>query len=151
MRIHRLIAILALLESRGRMKARELAGALETSIRTVHRDLATLCESGIPIASIAGPCGGFELMSGYASRLHHLAHDEAVSLFGLKSADIIHRVGSLSVGENIVAIVCSAAHREEAFQGCRYVIEELKSRVPIWKKEIGDEGSRWVGKEGDLE
>ncbi len=81
MRIHRLIAVLTLLESRGRMKARELAAALETSLRTVHRDIAALCEAGIPIAAVAGPCGGFELMSGYASRLHDLAHDEAVSLF----------------------------------------------------------------------
>lgn len=73
--------------------------------------------------------------------------DEAVRRFDLSALEIVHRVGSLSVGDNIVAIVCSAAHRDEAFQGCRYVIEELKSRVPIWKKEIADEGSRWVGRE----
>ncbi|MEN6614212.1 MAG: WYL domain-containing protein [Armatimonadota bacterium] len=76
-----MIAILTLLESRGRMKARELASALEISVRSIHRDIDTLCESGIPIASVAGPCGGFELMSGYAGRLNHLAHDEAVNLF----------------------------------------------------------------------
>lgn len=77
--------------------------------------------------------------------------DEALRRFNLNALEIVHRVGSLSVGDNIVAIVCSAAHRDEAFQGCRYVIEELKSRVPIWKKEIADEGSRegsrWVGRE----
>ena len=72
---------------------------------------------------------------------------EAVSRFGLKSAEIIHRIGLLSVGDNIVAIVCSAAHREEAFLGCRYIIEELKKRAPIWKKEIGENGERWVGRE----
>ncbi len=81
MRIHRLIAVLTLLESRGRMKAHELAAAFETSIRTVHRDIAILCESGIPIVSVAGPNGGFELISGYTGQLHHLAHDEAVNLF----------------------------------------------------------------------
>lgn len=73
--------------------------------------------------------------------------DEAVRRFNLSAIEIVHRVGSLSVGDNIVAIVCSAAHRDEAFQGCRYVIEELKSRVPIWKKEIMAEGSSWVGRE----
>jgi len=73
--------------------------------------------------------------------------EEAVSRFHLKSLDIVHRVGPLSVGDNIVAIVCSAAHRDEAFQGCRYVIEELKSRAPIWKKEIREKGDRWVGSE----
>jgi molybdopterin synthase catalytic subunit len=72
---------------------------------------------------------------------------EAVGRFGLKSADIVHRIGLLSVGDNIVAIVCSAAHREEAFLGCRYIIEELKKRAPIWKKEIGENGERWVGRE----
>ncbi len=72
---------------------------------------------------------------------------EAMGRFGLKSAEIVHRVGLLSVGDNIVAIVCSAAHREEAFLGCRYIIEELKKRAPIWKKEIGENGERWVGRE----
>jgi molybdopterin synthase catalytic subunit len=73
--------------------------------------------------------------------------DEAVGRFGLKSAEIVHRIGLLSVGDNIVAIVCSAAHRDEAFLGCRYIIEELKKRAPIWKKEIGENGERWVGRE----
>lgn len=73
--------------------------------------------------------------------------DEAVVRFGLKAVEVVHRVGLLSVGDNIVAIVCSAAHREEAFLGCRYIIEELKKRAPIWKKEIGENGERWVGHE----
>jgi len=71
--------------------------------------------------------------------------DEAISRFGLKAAEVVHRTGSLAVGESIVAIVCSAGHREEAFSGCRYIIEELKSRAPLWKKEVGKKGERWVG------
>ncbi|MDD1753987.1 MAG: molybdenum cofactor biosynthesis protein MoaE [Methanotrichaceae archaeon] len=71
--------------------------------------------------------------------------DEAVNKFGLKTADIFHRVGRLSVGDNIGLIVCSAAHRNEAFDGCRFILEELKARVPIWKKEILEDGTRWVG------
>lgn len=71
--------------------------------------------------------------------------DEAIARFHLKSADIIHRIGSLSVGENIVLIVCSAGHRKEAFDGCSYIIEELKVRAPFWKKEIKGNGDRWVG------
>ena len=70
--------------------------------------------------------------------------DEAVSRFNLKSVDIIHRVGSLGVGEDIALIVCSAGHRKEAFDGCSYILEELKARVPIWKKEISSEGEKWV-------
>jgi molybdopterin synthase catalytic subunit len=69
---------------------------------------------------------------------------EAMSRFSLQAAEVVHRTGSLAVGEAIVAIVCSAAHREEAFSGCRYILEQLKSRAPLWKKEISAEGGRWV-------
>ncbi len=71
--------------------------------------------------------------------------DEAFSKFDLRSVDIIHRVGSLNVGDNIALIVVSAGHRKEAFEGCAYVLEELKRRTPIWKKEFLKEGERWVG------
>ena len=71
--------------------------------------------------------------------------EEAMSRFHLMAAEVVHRTGSLAVGENIVAIVCSAGHREEAFSGCRYIIEELKKRAPLWKKELGEKGERWVG------
>ena len=81
MRLHRLIAILLLLESRGQLKARELADALEASERTIHRDIETLCEAGIPIEAIAGPTGGFRLMEGYTNHLPQVPHDEAIGLF----------------------------------------------------------------------
>ena len=71
--------------------------------------------------------------------------DEAIERFNLKSVDLIHKIGSLSVGDNIVLIVCAAGHRMEAFDGCSYIIEELKVRAPIWKKEIKPDGHRWVG------
>ncbi len=80
-RLHRLIAILLLLESRGQLKARELADALETSERTIHRDIATLCEAGIPIQAIAGPAGGFRLVEGYTNHLPQIRPNEAVGLF----------------------------------------------------------------------
>ena len=67
-----------------------------------------------------------------------LIRSEAMNRFGLKSVQIVHRTGRLAIGENIVAIVCTAAHRSEAFEGCRYIIDELKKRAPIWKKEIGE-------------
>ena len=109
------------------------AGAVVTFLGTVRDD-------GIEM---------MELESFRESALQELEsiRDEAVARFDLKSAEIVHRVGLLSVGDNIVAIVCSAAHRDEAFLGCRYIIEELKKRAPIWKKEIGENGERWVGRE----
>jgi molybdopterin synthase catalytic subunit len=71
--------------------------------------------------------------------------DEAFSKFDLRSVDIIHRIGSLNVGDNIALIVVSAGHRKEAFEGCAYVLEELKRRAPIWKKEFRKDGDRWAG------
>lgn len=67
--------------------------------------------------------------------------------YKLTSVHIEHRIGTLSIGETIVLIVCGAGHRKEAFQGCEYIIERLKERVPIWKKEYTKEGERWVPSE----
>jgi molybdopterin synthase catalytic subunit len=70
--------------------------------------------------------------------------EEALNKFGLLSVDIIHRAGRLSIGDNIVIIVCCAPHRRAAFRGCEYIIEEIKTRVPIWKKEVRKDGERWI-------
>ena len=58
---------------------------------------------------------------------------------------ILHRVGQLEVGEIAVVIAASAPHREQAFDACRFAIEELKKQVPIWKKETYEDGDEWVG------
>jgi molybdopterin synthase catalytic subunit len=55
-----------------------------------------------------------------------------------------HRIGRLEIGDAAVAIVVSTRHRSEAFDACRMMIEELKKRVPIWKKEIFHDGAEWV-------
>jgi molybdopterin synthase catalytic subunit len=68
-----------------------------------------------------------------ATRLHNLFH-----------VDIVHRIGRLTVGENILIIVVSAGHRPDAYAGSRYIIEEIKKGVPIWKKELRKDGDRWV-------
>jgi molybdopterin synthase catalytic subunit len=57
---------------------------------------------------------------------------------------IHHRVGFLQVGEVPVLIAVSAAHRDDAFEACHYVIDTLKQTVPIWKKEIFEDGEVWV-------
>lgn len=75
--------------------------------------------------------------------LEKIARD-ATDQFRLLHVDIIHRIGRLSVGENILIIVVSAGHRPEAYAGSRYIIEEIKKGVPIWKKELTKEGGRWV-------
>lgn len=56
-----------------------------------------------------------------------------------------HRVGTLGVGDIAVVIAAAGAHRAEAFTACRAMIDRLKDRVPIWKKEVGDDGAAWIG------
>jgi len=70
---------------------------------------------------------------------------EALERFGVAHAACVHRIGALAVGELAVWVGVSAAHRDEAFRACRYIIDEVKHRLPIWKKEHylnGDSG--WV-------
>ncbi|MCX6700787.1 MAG: molybdenum cofactor biosynthesis protein MoaE [Methanomicrobiales archaeon] len=77
-----------------------------------------------------------------AERELAVIRDEAMKEFSLHSVDSIHRTGPLRVGHNIVLIVVSAGHRNEAFLGCEYVIDRLKHIVPIWKKECLKDSSR---------
>lgn len=70
---------------------------------------------------------------------------EAVNKFGVLRAVCVHRVGSLAIGDVAVWVGVSAVHRGEAFDACRYIIDAVKHRLPIWKKEYyvnGDSG--WV-------
>jgi len=70
---------------------------------------------------------------------------EAIEKFGLIDAFCIHRIGTLEVGETAVIVVATSGHRDEAFKGCRYIIDEVKSRVPIWKKEHYQDGeTEWL-------
>ncbi len=57
----------------------------------------------------------------------------------------LHRVGDLAIGDIAVICAASAPHRGEAFRACRLLIDRIKERVPIWKREHGPEGPRWIG------
>lgn len=71
--------------------------------------------------------------------------DRVMRSYGVNRIGVLHRVGWLEVGDVAIIIETSAAHREEAFQACRAVIEEIKKKVPIWKKEVYEDGtSEWV-------
>jgi len=117
--------------------------------------------------ALADPaCGGYAAFEGWVrdhnegQRVRHLEYEayeplavreaeriveEAVARFGIAHAACAHRVGDLRIGELAVWVGVSATHRDEAFRACRYIIDEIKHRLPIWKKEHyanGDSG--WV-------
>ena len=69
---------------------------------------------------------------------------EAIEKFGLLDARIVHRIGTVKGGDNIVFIAAGAEHRAPALEACRWLIDELKERVPIWKKEVTPQGDSWV-------
>lgn len=69
---------------------------------------------------------------------------DAITKFGLLDARVVHRIGTVSGGDNIVFIATGAEHRVAALESCRWIIDELKQRVPIWKKEITPQGDSWV-------
>ncbi len=69
---------------------------------------------------------------------------EACANFGVRQVSIVHRLGRLQIGETSVLIVVASAHRSQAFEACRWVIDTLKKTVPIWKKETFVDGSIWA-------
>jgi molybdopterin synthase catalytic subunit len=71
---------------------------------------------------------------------------EAAQRWDILDSLILHRVGAIAPGDPIVLVAVWSAHRAAAFDACRYLMEELKSRAPFWKKEALEHGTRWVEK-----
>ena len=68
----------------------------------------------------------------------------ALDNFNIIEMGIVHRVGKIGIGENIVLIVAAARHRNDAFMACEWAITDLKRTVPIWKRETTERGEVWV-------
>ena len=86
----------------------------------------------------------FEAYGSMALAEMNALRSEAIEKFALIDARLVHRIGTVKGGDNIVFIAAGAEHRAAAFDACRWLIDELKARVPIWKKEITPEGDAWV-------
>lgn len=69
---------------------------------------------------------------------------QALARFAIRDVRIVHRLGQLQIGESSVYIVVASAHRAAAFEACRWIIDTLKSTVPIWKKEFFEDGAIWA-------
>lgn len=86
----------------------------------------------------------FEHYPGMAEKKLKEIRDTALKNFNIIEMGIVHRVGRINIGENIVLIVAAAGHRNDAFMACEWAISELKRIAPIWKKETTGKGEVWV-------
>jgi molybdopterin synthase catalytic subunit len=86
----------------------------------------------------------FEHYEGMAQKKMREIRERGLKDFGIIELSILHRYGEIGIGDNIVLIIAGAEHRAEAFQACKWAIDELKQITPIWKLEHTPEGEVWV-------
>jgi len=86
----------------------------------------------------------FEQYAGMAEKALAALRDEALQQFDILEVRMVHRVTTVHAGDQIVLIVVGSVHRKAAFEACEWLIDTLKQRVPIWKKETTPEGESWV-------
>jgi molybdopterin synthase catalytic subunit len=86
----------------------------------------------------------YEAYGAMAERQMQALAEEARRRWAVTDLAIVHRTGTLRIGETSVVIAVAAPHRGEAFDACEWLIDELKRTVPIWKKEVYTEGEAWV-------
>ena len=115
-------------------KASKGIGALVSFIGTA-RDFS----KGMEITGL-----DFEHYPGMAEKKLDDIRRRALENFNIIEMAIVHRVGHIDIGEDIVIIVAASAHRNDAFMACEWAITELKRTTPIWKRETTSEGEVWV-------
>jgi molybdopterin synthase catalytic subunit len=115
-------------------------GAITSFVGTV-RD-RTAGQPGADLAQVSAM--ELEHYPGMTERAIEAMIDEAHARFDLRGARVIHRVGLLQPGDQIVLVVVTSAHRGESFKGCEFLMDYLKTQAPFWKKETTPAGARWV-------
>jgi molybdopterin converting factor subunit 1 len=88
----------------------------------------------------------YEAYEGMAENVIAEIVEEAKARYDLCAVAVTHRLGRVEIGETSVAIAVSAPHRQDALAACRDIIDELKERVPLWKKELYEGGEEWIGR-----
>ena len=88
----------------------------------------------------------YEAYEGMAERVMEEIAEALRTRYDLTAIAIHHRIGRVSIGETSVVIAASAPHRQDALAACKDAIDELKERVPLWKKEVYEGGEEWIGR-----
>jgi molybdopterin synthase catalytic subunit len=132
--------------------------AVQTADFDLTAELATLRAGDHGVGAIASFVGTVRTLNdGAAVSAMELEHypgmteraidamiDEAQRRFDIRAARVVHRVGLLQPGDQIVLVAVTSAHRGVAFQACEFLMDYLKTQAPFWKKETTPEGARWV-------
>ena len=126
--------------------------AIQTEDFDAGAEIAALKNAGIgAIATFIGTVrgGGVEALNlehypGMTEREISRLVDEARSRWSLSDITIIHRIGRLKVGENIVLVVTASAHRRDALAACEFLIDQMKTNAPFWKEEEKNGAREWV-------
>ena len=100
-------------------------------------------ENGEPIAALT-----LEHYPGMAEAEIKRHTDEAMSRWPLTGLTVIHRVGRITPGENIVLVLAASAHRQAAFQAAEFLMDYLKANAPFWKREESQKGTSWIEARG---
>ncbi len=115
--------------------ARAGAGAISVFLGTVRNE-----NEGRPVIKLE-----YQAYAAMAlAEMKRIVDELTTEIPGARLA-VLHRVGTLSVGDTAVVCAPSAPHRDAAFRACRSLIDRIKARVPIWKREHGPDGAYWVG------
>ena len=79
-----------------------------------------------------------------AERVMRELGDEAIEKFGILDYAILHRTGKLAIGETSLLVTISSGHRGESFEAGHWLVNSIKKRVPVWKKEVWEDGEEWI-------
>ena len=123
--------------------SREVAAlrALDLGVGAVATFVGTMRDrnDGAPASAME-----LEHYPGMTERAIEAMIDAAVQRFELRAVRVVHRIGHLLPGAQIVLVAVTSAHRGQAFRGCEFLMDYLKTQAPFWKKETTPEGARWV-------